>query len=324
MLAEYEPLALARGFDPVEVTWTRPDTPAAAPGDVEVVCVRRLPDVAGFWRARAGAGHPEAVAFWATTDAVARTRSRRVGAPVPAGRSLMLPSAPMATPTRVPAPPTTTRAIVVGTPVGDPATAAAALTELAGRLPGLLASHAGPHLPGVVAPAGLGPGACTWDLLLDAPPHAADGSLDRVLTDERVRALLPTGTRVVLSPIAMHRVAETCPTVVKRTLLLTVRAGASGAAVARFEADLLAMPAHISTIRSWSLARVVGDSPWTHVWEQEFAEVTGLTGAYLGHPHHWAVVDGWFDPEMPDRVVEPVLAHLFGERAPSLGTLLGD
>ena len=108
------------------------------------------------------------------------------------------------------------------------------------------------------------------------------------------------------------------------SLLLTVRAGASGAAVARFEADLLAMPAHISTIRSWSLARVVGDSPWTHVWEQEFAEVTGLTGAYLGHPHHWAVVDGWFDPEMPDRVVEPVLAHLFGERAPSLCTLLGD
>ena len=91
--------------------------------------------------------------------------------------------------------------------------------------------------------------------------------------------------------------------------------GAPPDAVARFEADLAEMPDHIDTIRSWALSRTTGRSPWTHAWEQEFATLDGLTGEYMLHPFHWTTVDAWFDAEVPDHVVGPVLAHLYAEYA---------
>jgi hypothetical protein len=27
------------------------------------------------------------------------------------------------------------------------------------------------------------------------------------------------------------------------------------------------------------------------------------------HPVHWGLVDGWFDPECPQRIVDPFLIH---------------
>ena len=39
----------------------------------------------------------------------------------------------------------------------------------------------------------------------------------------------------------------------------------------------------------------------------------GLTGEYMLHPFHWTTVDAWFDPEVPDHIVDPVLADLFAE-----------
>jgi len=74
------------------------------------------------------------------------------------------------------------------------------------------------------------------------------------------------------------------------------------------------MPEHISTIRSWRLSRVVDNSRWTHVWEQEYASLDGLTGEYMTNPYHWTTVDAWFDAEVPEHIVEPELAHLFAAR----------
>lgn len=98
---------------------------------------------------------------------------------------------------------------------------------------------------------------------------------------------------------------------VKRTLFLAVEPGAPAEAVARMEADLAAMPTHIDAIRNWALSRVAGPpgSRWTHVWEQEFADLDGVLGDYLLHPHHWGHVDRWFDPEHPARIVDTALAH---------------
>ncbi|MEU8530977.1 Dabb family protein [Streptomyces sp. NPDC048629] len=87
--------------------------------------------------------------------------------------------------------------------------------------------------------------------------------------------------------------------------------------VARFEADVMGMPEHITAIRAWALSRVTTDvgrpapARWTHVWEQEFADVDGLTGDYLLHPYHWTYVDRWFDPELPTSIVSPALAHVY-------------
>jgi hypothetical protein len=205
------------------------------------------------------------------------------------------------------------RAIVVVTVDGRavPEEVVAALRILVGSVPGVVASHAGVHLPGVVAPAGLGPGALTWDLTLDAsaPTALADLLAHRAVVTALGRRA-EVADAVTLAPVATRRV-PTPPPLVKRTLLLRVRAGAPAELVARFEADLVEMPDHITSIRSWALSRTSGSTRWTHAWEQEYATLDGLTGEYMLHPFHWTTVDAWFDPEVPEHVVEPELAHLF-------------
>ncbi|NUS94617.1 MAG: Dabb family protein, partial [Nocardia sp.] len=102
-----------------------------------------------------------------------------------------------------------------------------------------------------------------------------------------------------------------------RTLLLRADPAAPAAALAEFEADLLRMPRHIDTIRAWRLSRVdraTGSAEWTHVWEQEFTDLAGLSGAYLAHPVHWGLVDRWFDPECPESIVRDRVCHSFCTR----------
>ncbi|WP_327149554.1 Dabb family protein [Nocardia sp. NBC_01329] len=99
-----------------------------------------------------------------------------------------------------------------------------------------------------------------------------------------------------------------------RTLLLRADPAAPAAALAEFEGDLLRMPRHIPTIRAWRLSRVdraTGSAEWTHVWEQEFTDLAGLSGTYLSHPVHWGLVDRWFDPECPESIVRDRVCHSF-------------
>lgn len=101
---------------------------------------------------------------------------------------------------------------------------------------------------------------------------------------------------------------------VYRVLLLRVERPDDIRAVERFEADVRAMPHYIPAIRRWQLSRVAhgtGSRRWTHVWEQEYADLGGLMGPYMMHPYHWAHVDRWFDPESADRLVDPFLCHSF-------------
>lgn len=177
-----------------------------------------------------------------------------------------------------------------------PADAEQLVGEVA-ALPGVRSCSGGPDLPGSMGGLGM-----TWDVVADEAPRTPG-------TKELEAELVP------LAPIASHRVTGDGPRV-KRTLLLAVRPGTPEDVVARFEADLLAMPRHISTIRSWVLSRVAASVPgastrWTHAWEQEYDDVEGLTGEYLLHPYHWTHVDRWFDAELAESVVEPALAHLY-------------
>lgn len=171
--------------------------------------------------------------------------------------------------------------------------------DAAGQVPGVSASSAGPDLPGSFGGTGV-----TWDLTAHESPVAVAAGLGVPQPLDAV-ALAPVRSRVV--PLSGARV--------KRTLLLAVRPGTPEGLVARLEADLLAMPDHVSTIRSWALSRVdqvLTPSRWTHVWEQEYQDPEGLTGEYLGHPYHWTCVDRWFDGEVPGAgIVEPGLAHVF-------------
>ena len=100
---------------------------------------------------------------------------------------------------------------------------------------------------------------------------------------------------------------------IKRTLLLQVQPDAPADSVAAFERDLMAMPDHIPAIVNWALSRVVGppDTRWTHCWEQEYYTLDGLKVDYMMSPHHWGLIDGWFDPEMPQQIVDLNLAHVY-------------
>ena len=100
---------------------------------------------------------------------------------------------------------------------------------------------------------------------------------------------------------------------IKRNLLLRVRSAASPDQVARLKSSLMAMPSHISGIQGWALSRVwpaEEGRPWTHVWEQEFPDVTAFETDYVRHPYHWTGVDRWFDQEVPGAIVEPDFANV--------------
>ena len=100
-----------------------------------------------------------------------------------------------------------------------------------------------------------------------------------------------------------------------RTLLLRARPVAAEQ-VRALEQDLLRMPLYMKGIRNWRLSRVVNDSRaandgnWTHVWQQEYAELGDLLGEYLVHPFHWGWVDRWFDMEFPEWTVDRI-SHAF-------------
>jgi len=97
-----------------------------------------------------------------------------------------------------------------------------------------------------------------------------------------------------------------------RCLVLAIESGASQNIVRQFEKDLLLMPTLVRAIRNWSLSSIIlatGHRRWTHIWEQEFDDIAGLEGEYMLHPIHWGLVDGWFDPECPQRIVDPWLIH---------------
>lgn len=110
---------------------------------------------------------------------------------------------------------------------------------------------------------------------------------------------------------------------VYRALLLRVQPGTRDHVVARFEDELRLLPRYVPSIVRWQLSRVgcaVGTPSWTHIFEQEFTTLSGLTGPYLMHPIHWAYVDRWFDPEGTDVIVRDRVCHSF---CPSPTHILG-
>lgn len=104
------------------------------------------------------------------------------------------------------------------------------------------------------------------------------------------------------------------PATIYRALLLRVDADARPHQIEAFERATLTMPDHVTSMQAWQLSPVavaVGDSEWTHIWEQEFTDLDGLTGQYMNHPIHWGLVDGWFDPESPECIITARVCHSF-------------
>ncbi|HLS81660.1 MAG TPA: Dabb family protein [Steroidobacter sp.] len=141
-------------------------------------------------------------------------------------------------------------------------------------------------------------------------------------------ALLDERRRVVrLEHVAFESAARggvSPPGGLYRVALFCANHAPSAERLARYDAETRAMPRYIRTIRSWQLAttcEATGSRPWTHVWEQEYEDLAGLTGAYMMHPFHWAHIDRWYDPESPHWLVDPYVCHGFcATRAPVIDT----
>ncbi|WP_334040284.1 Dabb family protein [Burkholderia ambifaria] len=159
---------------------------------------------------------------------------------------------------------------------------------------------------------------------LDGCWGAGDYTLD-VLRDERVTDF----TELARVPGVVRIDGAACRAIggglrepalcdgVWRTLMLRVRPEADDAQVRELERELLRMPAFMPGIRNWRLSRIVTPGAWTHVWQQEFAQVGDLLGEYLLHPYHWGWVDRRFDAESPDWTVDAI-SHAFCPLASSL------
>ena len=196
----------------------------------------------------------------------------------------------------------------------------AALAGAPSTIPALSHSQVGRHLPGSVC------ADYTWDACfpgalptleeLFAEPCLASffdgGSPDAIVSESDV---------VRFEPQSSSLPAPGMRDFVKRTLFLRVLPETPKETQARFEDDLRRMPAYVSTIRNWALSRCdpsLHETPWTHVFEQEFDDVEGLLGEYMGSAFHWGYIDGWFDPECPQRIVDTRLAHVFCEASTSV------
>jgi hypothetical protein len=104
--------------------------------------------------------------------------------------------------------------------------------------------------------------------------------------------------------------AKGCYRVALFSVFKEVRPGA----IAQYDAETYEMGNYIDSIKRWQVSRVTessGARPWTHVWEQDYADVGGLHGAYMLHPHHWGHVDRWYDPECTDWMIDTHLCHTF-------------
>ena len=85
-------------------------------------------------------------------------------------------------------------------------------------------------------------------------------------------------------------------------------------AIDQYDYETYEMGEYINSIKNWQVSRVKeasGARPWTHVWEQEYEDISGLHGAYMMHPHHWGFIDRWYDPECTDWMIDNHLCHTF-------------
>ncbi len=197
---------------------------------------------------------------------------------------------------------------------------ATALGLLTDAIDGAVASHAGVHLEGSV-----GGGDITWDLLFEHEEAAGEWCARLAGSSPRfaVAGLEPAlGQRIASLELARldtlgGGLAKPGLIGIKRTLWLRVLPEAAAAAVAVFERETPLLAAAIPAIRNWRWSRVRTRPPspmeirWTHVWEQEFETLAGLEVDYMSSPCHWGYVDRFFDPEMPERVVDLWLSHLY-------------
>lgn len=307
--SQYLPGAEARGLRFREKQVSPPVITAAGPLTLWVRW--DVPDAGAWWAMRAQSGCAEVYAFWQAVDAFCLSRERRYLVD-PAVDSLPAVSAESESRFELRAYRETAQLALKDAD----ADLEAALAPLLKELPGLDKSNLARNLAPEYAA-----GHYTWDLLFADAKTAAKTRQSSCWTDG-VLPLLERHCDAVHAQALDHLDGgirdRAMAGGVKRTAFFRLLPGVGPDTAARFERDLLEMPRHIHEIRNWRLSRArpaawirAATAPWTYVWEQEFADLEGLTGPYMTHPHHWAHIDRWFDPESGGQAVDVEISHAF-------------
>jgi hypothetical protein len=286
MTDEYRPLADARGLHHIGTLMLPPfDRPDAA---AEILIRWQYPSLGSFWAARgAEEGDERLSAFWTALDLFLIGRTRQLGRPGLI-EGMGPPIAGFSPGTGRP------RAIAFVRP--------AAPHDAAGRAEWIARIEALGGRGGFNAGAYTGrPDELTIDV--DGKTHI---SFDALGTVEEVVTLGDSIDIGFREPKLRDGV--------KRTILLRTIGDALPEPIILMEQGLQAWARHLPEMRNWSIARVAsasGPIAWTHVFEQEFADVADITGAYLNHPFHWAVVDRFFHREAPERVADAFFHSIY-------------
>lgn len=222
--------------------------------------------------------------------------------------------------------------LVEATSAGEKQEFVRALCESGMSIEGAISSHAGVHTESSV-----GGGDLTWDLRF-SEEDAVEDFCERVKRAGEDGIFGALGAELGLLAPRVSSIELAIPEAItghvgvpglvgiKRTLWLRVLPGTDPAASERFEAETPMLAAAVPAIRNWQWSRIRVAAPnpmttrWTHLWEQEFETLAGLESDYMASPCHWGFVDRWFDPEMPDRIVDLWLAHL---ACPATESVLG-
>lgn len=308
----YLPGARARGMTLADERVSPPL--ACTHGEATLWLRWTLPDLGAWWAMRAASAAPAVAAFWVEVDRIAHRRERVV---LGSGDELPTPDDVAAYEVAPQAWRETAQLYLFeGLDARTRAEFVAVLGNAGSGLSGLLDASLSANMV-----AENGAGDYSWDLLYrdrEAARNAQAGAWWR----ETVLPALAGACRAY-SALGLHTLAAGArdPGLrggVKRTALFRLLPGVDAQRCGRFERDLLDMPAFIPAIRNWRLSRAepldwnaFGTAPWSHVWEQEFGDLDGLTGPYMTHPHHWAHVDRWFDVESGTQIIETALCHAF-------------
>lgn len=275
-----------------------------------------IADAGAWWAMRAQSGSPEVAAFWADVDALCLSRERRyLSAASPATFAAPADVSGFAVPTRGYRE-TAQLALRDSVTPAQRTELESMLRDAAAALPGIVTCSLGANFAPEYAA-----GHYTWDLLYPDSTTAEAAQRSAAWRD----TILPALDRVCvarhalrLDTIAAGLRRPGIANAIKRTAYFRMLPGTTAAQASAFEQVLLAMPAQIPEIQNWRLSRAATlpwdnaqCAPWTYVWEQEFAALDDLLGPYMVHPHHWAHVDRWFDPESGVQAVDVHLSHAF-------------
>lgn len=276
----------------------------------------QVADPAAWWAMRAQSGNPAVAAFWADVDAVCLSRERcYLGGDSPDALAQPVDVSSFAVSTRHYRE-TAQLALRDGVTPEQRAEIEGILREGGADLPGTLGSSLGANFAPEYAA-----GHYTWDL--SYPDRTTADAAQRSATWRE--SILPALDRYCLTVHALQLDTVAAglrrpgiANAIKRTAYFRLLPGTTAQQAKDFEQVLLAMPAQIPEILNWRLSRAsvlpwdtAHCDPWSYIWEQEFASLDHLLGPYMLHPHHWAHVDRWFDPESGVQAVDVRLSHAF-------------